>query len=339
MNYTLLIPALEEYVKSKRGKLRDTTVDAYEYRVKRVVDFFSQYPNITVEQVKPDLILEFITWLEDNKKLTYRTVRDTHALLYGFFKKEVIKQVISINPCEETAEFITKPDQNVAENEFKFLSVKEFDKLKAWLDTHQEKTYYFLKNMFEFGFLYGLRKEEVLALKYDAIDLETKHFIIKRTRVKGKQIYDFDNVKNRSSYRAYPMTDNIVAIINNIKKQQIENDEKSVYLFHYNKKQNPECVGEAYKPDYISDQIGKMRNDYYDETGLDLSWFTWHKLRHSCISNLSIERWTLQDIAEWVGHSDIDVTRKIYLHHQEGWKDEKIKVLDNIWNNNKGIVT
>ena len=338
VNYSLFIPTFEEYVKSKRGKLRDTTVDAYEYRANAIVEYFSQYPDITVEQITPLIITKFIKWLEENKQWSYRTVKDTHALLFGFFKSKMRIQVISSNPCKETSDAITKPRKNV-EDEFNFLSVEEFDTLIGWLDTHQEKNYYILRDMFEFGFLYGLRKEEVLAIQYDAIDLETNHLIIKRTRVKGNKVYDFDDVKTKSSYRSYPMTDKIIDIIKKNRKRQLENNEISTYLFHYNKENSPKHVGEAYKPDYISRLIYKMRIDYYNETGFDLSWFTWHMLRHSCISNLSIAGWTLQDIAEWVGHADIETTKEVYLHFQKDWKDEKIKKLDNIWNNNKRFVT
>ena len=39
-----------------------------------------------------------------------------------------------------------------------------------------------------------------------------------------------------------------------------------------------------------------------------------HDLRHSCASLLLSKGFTLKDIQEWLGHSDIEVTANIYTH-------------------------
>ena len=39
-----------------------------------------------------------------------------------------------------------------------------------------------------------------------------------------------------------------------------------------------------------------------------------HELRHSCASILIAMGWTLKDVQEWLGHSDIQMTANIYFH-------------------------
>ncbi len=39
-----------------------------------------------------------------------------------------------------------------------------------------------------------------------------------------------------------------------------------------------------------------------------------HELRHSCASFLINNGFTLKDVQEWLGHSDISVTADIYSH-------------------------
>ena len=39
-----------------------------------------------------------------------------------------------------------------------------------------------------------------------------------------------------------------------------------------------------------------------------------HDLRHSCASLMLSKGFTLKDIQEWLGHSDIEVTANIYTH-------------------------
>lgn len=41
---------------------------------------------------------------------------------------------------------------------------------------------------------------------------------------------------------------------------------------------------------------------------------SFHELRHSCASMLIAMGWTLKDVQEWLGHSDIKMTANIYSH-------------------------
>lgn len=334
VNYSLFIPTFQDFIQSKRGKLRDTSVDNYEFRGKRIIDYFANYQNITVEQISPKLIIEFIDYLED-KGLSYRTVRDTHALLYSFFNEQIIKEVISVNPCAKTASHISKPQNNV--DEFKFLSIEEYEELRDFLETHKDKKYFFLKDMFELTIVYGLRKEEILALQWDCIDFDTMHITIKRTRTKGSKVYDYDNVKNVGSFRVYPITKNIYDILNKIKSQQNEDNLKSNYLFYYSEKQSPEHAGEPYRPDYINKVMQSLIKDYKEEKGIDLSWLTYHKLRHSCVSILIQKGFSLTECQEWLGHSDSETTKKIYIHFKKDWKDKKVNNLDDIWSRHNQV--
>ena len=143
--------------------------------------------DITVEQISPKVINEFITYLQSKQGYSYRTVRSTHTLLYGFMKNCVVNEIIKINPCENTASLINRPKKNVEDNNFLFLSHQEFNSFFEWTENHANETYVKIGMMMYFGIVYGLRKEEVLALKWDCIDFETKHVIIKRTRTKAKK--------------------------------------------------------------------------------------------------------------------------------------------------------
>ena len=47
-----------------------------------------------------------------------------------------------------------------------------------------------------------------------------------------------------------------------------------------------------------------------------------HDLRHSCASLLISKGFTLKDIQEWLGHSDIKVTANIYAHLDQVRKNQ-----------------
>ena len=40
-----------------------------------------------------------------------------------------------------------------------------------------------------------------------------------------------------------------------------------------------------------------------------------HDLRHSTASILFDKGWSLEDVKNWLGHSDIETTSNIYLHY------------------------
>ena len=345
--YNLMLPLLDKYVESKRGKLRDTSVDNYEFRALRIKEYFKTIPDITVERITPKVIGEFISWMEDTKKYSYRTVIDTHTLLYGFMKYCIVEEIIQINPCENTASLINKiPKSNVVNNEFQFLSQEEFKDFYDWASTSGDETYIKMAIMCHFGIVYGLRKEEVLALKWDCVDTTTKHITIRRTRVKAKKVYDYDDVKNKTSYRQYPIISGISEELEYLKigasdyyfeqgvsTESINWDE--IYLFHWDENEvserNKEFILTPYRPDYINKVLYRMTRDYKKEKEIDITWLTFHKLRHSCVSILTTQGWSLSEIQQWVGHADEHTTKRIYQHFKPHWADDKTTNLDKLW--------
>ena len=345
--YNLMLPLLDEFVESKRNKLRDTSVDNYEFRALRIKEYFGRFKDITVEQITPKIIAEFIRWMEDTKKYSYRTVIDTHTLLYGFMKYCIVKEIIQINPCESTASLINKiPKSNVNTKEFQFLSKQEFDDFYKWASESGDDTFIKMAIMCHFGIIYGLRKEEVLALRWDCVDTNTKHITIRRTRVKAKKIYDYDDVKNKTSYRQYPIIENIIDELEYLKldtidyysEQGVPTDQinwDDIYLFHWDENEvserNKKFIMTPYRPDYINKVLYRMTCGYKKECEKDITWLTFHKLRHSCVSLLTIQGWSLSEIQQWVGHADEATTKRIYQHFKPNWADTKVDNLDKLW--------
>lgn len=340
----LMIPLLDEFVMSKRGKLRDTSVDNYEYRADRIKIYFGQFNDITVEQITPKVVGEFIRWMEDDKKYSYRTVIDTHTLLYGFMKYCIVNEIIQINPCESTASLINKiPKSNVDNNEFQFLSKEEFIKFYDYCVAYDinNVTYVKVAMMLYLGMIYGLRKEEVLGLKWDCVDFETGHITIKRTRVKAKRVYDFDDVKNKSSYRQYPMLKEARDIFEKLRDHMNEyipadsDNFKDSYVFCWDEDEVSERYKRfaltPYRPDYITKVMKCMTRDYKIDNEIDITWLTFHKMRHSCVSLLTLQGWSLPEIQKWVGHADENTTKRIYQHFKPNWADDKTECLDKLW--------
>lgn len=156
--------------------------------------------------------------------------------------------------------------------------------------------------------LYGLRRSELLGLQWDSIDFEGKTMTIRHTVSKVTEVVAKDKTKNASSHRTFPLTTEAFEIFRAAKCQQEQNRlafgkeyQENSYVFKW-------ADGHTYSPDYISHRFNDLLKKH------NLPHIRFHELRHSCASMLIAMGWTLKDVQEWLGHSDIKMTANIYSH-------------------------
>ena len=100
---------------------------------------------------------------------------------------------------------------------------------------------------------YGLRRSEVLGLKWDAVDFDNDTIKIRHTVTRvNKKVHKLDSTKNESSNSVIPMSNFIKSHLKKWKMEQLEykllqpNDfNNEGYICTY-------INGEVFKPDYVS---------------------------------------------------------------------------------------
>ncbi len=246
--------------------------------------------------------------------LSAKTVKSHIVLIKQALKEAVKNDLIASNPSE----YITLP--KIQKFEASFYSLNQLNELFNAIRNEP------LYPLIYVATIYGLRRSEVLGLKWDSIDFENNTLTIKHTVVDIAKIIEKDSTKNKSSYRSFPLGNDIKQMLLKLKeaeennrmlfgKEYIESD----YIFKWEN-------GEPLKPDYISRNFKKILEKY------NLPHIRFHDLRHSCASLLVANGFTLKDIQEWLGHSDIQTTANIYAHLDIERKSNIMKSMTNNFN-------
>ena len=227
--------------------------------------------------------------------VTLRKIKSIINMTLTYYEAEGI---IDKNPCR----FLRLPPKE--RHEASFYSMAQIEELLAKAKEHNEPLY----PMIRVTALYGLRRSEALGLCWDCVNFENETFTIRRTVTKVSKVVAKDKTKNITSRRSFPMTAEIKELFLSLKAQQ-KKDKKfygntycdNNYVFRWED-------GKPFAPDYVTRKFRKLLKEY------GMPHIRFHELRHSAASNLLSMGFTLKDVQEWLGHSDIKTTANIYGH-------------------------
>lgn len=283
-----------------------------------IVPYFKN-KGVKLADIKRNHIQEYIDVksksgrLDGKGGLSPKTMK-THRLIIQLVCKEALKNdLISKNPCD----FVVMPKQQRREPDF-----YSNDELQIMFNELRNEHIY---PLLYFTVLYGLRRSEVLGLKWDSVNFDNNIITIKHTVVRFTKVVEKDSTKNASSFRSYPLTPDIKEILLSLKQQEQENRRlfgkqyiDNDYIFKW---QN----GKPYAPDYITMKFSKLLKQH------KLRHIRFHDLRHSCASMLVSNGFELKDIQEWLGHSDIQITANIYAHLDAKRKKDIANSMSNLF--------
>ena len=158
---------------------------------------------------------------------------------------------------------------------------------------------------------YGLRRSEVLGLKWSAVDFENKTVSISHKVVQNdKGVVGMDVMKTKSSYRTLPLIPQVeqALLAEREKQEQMKKVMRSAYSKEYTDYVCVDALGKIYDPDFVTGHFGQLLKKH------NLKKIRFHDLRHSCASVLLAQGVPMKQIQEWLGHSDMSTTANIYSH-------------------------
>ena len=307
------------YLAKKRRTIADTTYSGYFYRGNRIIDFFDE---IKVRSVSKVNVEQFMDHLITDCESQERTVKEIKTLLSGIMDQAVKDGLIAINPVKEATmnKTLVLKHAKVKNDDDDFFSFKEAQLFLAIAESHE------LYELFFVTLFFGLRREEVLGLRWSCVDFDAKEFRVNHTVTKGMTVNRVNSTKTATSARTYPLTEEQVKMFKHLKAKETENRDLFGSAYHDNDYIFKHEDGSLYYPDYPTKAFGKLIKAHPElPQGI-----TFHGLRKSCVSILVHEGYDVKRIQKWVGHADIDTTLKIYAKVKD--KEAKQEILNGMNN-------
>ena len=293
-------------IERKKRQVNDTTYVAYCHRAKKIKEYF---PDVKCRNLDESMVERFLDDLFITYQIQPRSVKDIKILFSSIIDQAVKDGVIVYNPVK--AVVINKNLSNEYAKEKKddeeFFSYQE---AQLFLDRIKEHELY---ELFYTTLFFGLRRQEVLGLRWSAIDFKEKKMYINHTVTKADKVRRTNTTKTSSSARSYPLTDEQLEMFSRLrdKEEEYRRDCKTGYFesdYIFKKKD-----GTLYYPDTVTKIFNKLISQI-PELPQDI---TFHGLRSSCVSILVHQNMDVKSIQKWVGHADINTTLKIYAKVKE----------------------
>ena len=131
----------------------------------------------------------------EKEPLSVRSVRSYRAILHAMFNEAIIDGIIDINPVNSVT-VKGKKNKEYSE-EYLFLTEEEISDLLEFIAEYYPR----LLGITFMGAYYGLRRSELLGLKWSSINWKKSTITIEHTVVRIVSIISEDNTKTRSGTR------------------------------------------------------------------------------------------------------------------------------------------
>ena len=153
----------------------------------------------------------------------------------------------------------------------------------------------------------GLRISEILGLTWDNIDFANSTVTINKITIRNNGLVSLKSPKTESSERTITCPKEIMIMLKDHKRLQLENKLKgkiknTMNLLFFDKNEQP----------IAQDVLSKKFNKFLLKNNLEHIRF--HDLRHSHVTLLINSKVPIKVISERVGHSNINTTLNIYAH-------------------------
>lgn len=260
---------------------RDTYLNAVS---KHIVPYFNKTPLI---DIKPIDVQNFYN--KKSKVLTESMMHKLKICLNAIFNTAIDNDLCYKNPAKHA--IVTSEVPKIEKHVY---SEEDIKVAKKYFKANFPEAYVLLE--------LGLRKGELIGLKWDDIDFENKTLSVNRSarRARGKSKPELGPPK-WESYRTIPLSSEIVSFF-------ATHNNSSKYVF-------PHEDNDIQSIDGFSSRL-KTAMRHMQETYPHMDILTAHELRHTCGTQHRRNGVDIYTIQKLMGHKDVNITANIYVHDE-----------------------
>lgn len=298
----LLADYLQNWLRMIKPTISNATYQSYSNMLNARLDKYFRDLKISLGNLTASQIQDFYQVILD-EGYTTNTVIHYHAVLRKALQSAVKKDIIPKNPADS----VDKPKKN----HYQAAHYTEEEMLELFKVVAGDP----LELPIKIAAYYGLRRSEVLGLRWEAVNFKDKtlainHKIIE-AKVDGKFVPLGENVlKNKSSIRILPL----LPVIEDLLLQEKEKQEfmqklfKTEYCTDYLEYICVDKMGKLLRPNFVTEHFSYLIKKF------GLKKIRFHDLRHTCASLLLANGVPMKQIQIWLGHSNFSTTADIYAH-------------------------
>ena len=263
---------LVQWLEIAKSTVKLTTYASYkELSNSRIIPYFRNL-GVTLGDLKAVHIQAF--YQEQLERVKPNTVIHYHAVIHRALKYAVKTDLIDVNPADK----VDRPKKNEFTGNF-----YSKDEMNALFDAVRGSKIEVAVMLTAF---YGLRRSEVVGLKWAAVDFEQNTIEICHTvttvRLDGKEVLvESNGTKTKSSKRTLPLVPVFRERLLALQEEQKEN--RKLCGRCYNKKYADyicvDAMGNRLKPDYLSNSFQIILQNYH------LRRIRFHDLRHPYVKH------------------------------------------------------
>ncbi len=298
---------LEGWLEAVRPSLRPRTWERYRQYVRiHAVPVIGAVP---VSRLSPQHLQRlYADRLEAG--LSSTSVAHLHAVLHRALGQAARWGQVARN----VADLVTRP--RIARREPQALSP---DQARALLEAARDDR---LEALYVLALSTGMRQGEILALKWQDLDLDGAHLQVRATLQRTREGFDFCEPKTARSRRQVALTNKAVSALRRHRARQLEERLLCPYW------QDPDLVfaSEVGTPIEATNLIRRSFHPLLARAGLPRIRF--HDLRHTAATLLLGQNVNVKIVSEMLGHSQIAVTLDLYSHVTPTMQRQATEALD-----------